>query len=337
MISPYFEQQKLKDRISELTQRKIKSDIRIVTDCPDFMNINGGDVYRIERQDFFILGDTYELRFGIGDQPKYWAKHAIDLTNGAHKIIKFIFYEEFVAHIGPLRIRCYRSPEKESEILNLVRGDKRFMQGITMQDQGGHTIRVIDFIKGKPLYAYIFDCELSHKTYYYQQVPWILKNILKSMEAIKFLHDNKQCHGDIRNDHIIIERETNQFRWIDFDLTQNYLDFDLWSIGNILNFILGKGIKTFYEVRRSNQYSQSIKDSLNSADAAAFYKYRIMNLKKLFPYISDKLSDILLHFTLNSNRFYENIENIIDDLNTAVSVLPNDKPDNCSSSQKEEK
>jgi hypothetical protein len=47
-----------------------------------------------------------------------------------------------------------------------------------------------------------------------------------------------------------------------------------------------------------------------------------MNLKKLFPYISQNLNDILLHFTMKMSNFYENIENIIDDLNNAVSKLP---------------
>ena len=178
---------------------------------------------------------------------------------------------------------------------------------------------MIDFIKGQSLYAYIIECDLPHEEYYYKLVPWILTNIIKSFEAIKFLHENNFCHGDIRNDHILIERDSETFRWIDFDLKQNYLDFDLWSLGNVLSFILGKGIRSFYEIYNSDRYSNSLKDSLNSEDASAFYNYRIMNLKKLFPYISEELNDILLHFTVNTNIFYENIKNIIEDLNNAVS------------------
>jgi hypothetical protein len=49
-----------------------------------------------------------------------------------------------------------------------------------------------------------------------------------------------------------------------------------------------------------------------------------MNLKKLYPYISRKLNDILLHFTINTKIFYENIEDIIYDLNDALSEFPND-------------
>jgi hypothetical protein len=47
-----------------------------------------------------------------------------------------------------------------------------------------------------------------------------------------------------------------------------------------------------------------------------------MNLKKLFPYISKKLNDLLIRFAVSTDIFYENIESIIDDLNNAVSELP---------------
>jgi hypothetical protein len=316
------EQQRLKNQISQLTFRKISGDVEIVTKCSDFMNISAGQVYRTEEKDFLIRGETYESRFGISDQPKYWAKHAIDLESSKAKILKFIFYEEFIAIIGPLRIRCYRDPEKESDVLDFVKGDLRFMQGTTMKDEGGNFVRVIDFIKGKSLYAYIFNCELSHEEFYFTRVPRILKNIIKCFEGIKKLHDNNLCHGDIRNDHILIEQETGIFRWIDFDLEQNYTDFDLWSIGNVLSFVIGKGIRSFHELYKTDHYSQSIKELITPDDASAFYNYRIMNLKKLYPYISKKLNDILLHFTVNTSNYYENIENIIDDLNNAVSELP---------------
>jgi serine/threonine protein kinase len=315
------EQQKIKDRILKFTFRNINKNVEIVTECSDFMNINSGQVYRIEDKDFFIRGETYESRFGIADQPKYWAKHAIDLNSGYTKILKFAFYEEFIANIGPLRIRCYRDPEKESNVLNFVQGDLRFMQGVTIKDRGGNLVKIIDFIKGKSIYAYIFDCQLSHEEYYYKQVPWLLKNIAKCFEAIKLLHDNNLCHGDIRNDHIYIESKTNLFRWIDFDLTQSYSDFDIWSCGNVLSYIIAKGIRSFYELKTSNKFVQSIKDSVKPDDASAFYNYRIMNLKKLYPYISKEVNDILLHFTVNTDTFYENMDSIIEDLYTAVSKL----------------
>jgi serine/threonine protein kinase len=318
------EQQKLKDRIFQLTSKQVCDNVEIVTNIPDFMNVNTGQVYRLQGKNLLIRGDMYELRFGIRDQPKFWVKRAIDLETGSNKIIKFTFNEEFISHIGPLRIRCFRNPDKESDVLNLVKGDSRFMQGTTMEDEGGNSVRLIDFIEGETLYAYIIESTLSHEAYYFERVPWILRNLIKCYEAIKFLHNNNFCHGDVRNDHILIERKTDEFRWIDFDLQQYYLDFDLWSLGNVLSFILGKGIRSFYEAYKTDYYPKSVRDSLSKGDASAFYNYRIMNLKKLFPYVSKKLNDILLHFTVDTNIFYENIESMIDDLNDAVSELPFD-------------
>jgi serine/threonine protein kinase len=273
LISINDEQQKLKDRIFQLTNTQVQGKIEIVTIVSDFMSLNRGQVYQVGSKNFLIRGDMYESRFGITDQPKFWVKRAIDLATGKSKIIKFIFYEEFIAQIGPLRIRCYRNPEKESDVLSLVQGDSRFMQETTMKDEGGNSVRMIDFIKGQSLYAYVIECKLSHEEYYITLVPSILRNLIKCFEGIKLLHENNFCHGDIRSDHIFMERESGAFRWIDFDLKQNYLDFDLWTLGNVLNFVLGKGIRSFHAAYNSNLYSQTVTESLNSNDASAFYNY----------------------------------------------------------------
>jgi len=134
-----------------------------------------------------------------------------------------------------------------------------------------------------------------------------------SFEAIQFLKDSGLCHGDIRNDHIIIERKSKRFVWI---------DFDLWSLGNILNFVVGKGIRTFHEVYSSGLFSQQVRDNISEADASAFWQYRVMNLKKLYPYIPDALNDILLHFTVSTDSYYTGIGEVIRDLMDALTHLP---------------
>ena len=315
------EQKDIKDQIFQITGSPVEGEIEIVTSVSDYLNLSRGEVYQVEGKNYLIRGDMYEPRFGMTDQPKFWVKRAVDLSSRKNKIIKFEFYEDFIWTVGPLKIRCFRNPEKESDVLKLVKGDLRFMQGSTMYDAGGNAVRMVDYIEGQSLYASIIECNLSHEDYYFTQVPLILKNIINCFEGIKFLHDNNFCHGDIRNDHILLEKHTGAFRWIDFDLKQNYLDFDLWSLGNVLNFIIGKGIRSFYEAYNTKKYTDSIKNSLNPNDASAFYNYRIMNLKKLFPYISEKLNYILLHFTVSTAIFYEDIKSIIDDLSEAVSEL----------------
>ncbi len=163
--------------------------------------------------------------------------------------------------------------------------------------------------------------KVSHEEYFHTIFPQIFSKLIDCFEAIGFLHDNDLCHGDIRNDHIFIEEETGLYRWIDFDLKQDFSDFDIWSLGNVLLFCAGMGTRTFHEVLQSSEYSDSIKSDLTADDASAFYEHRIMNLKKLFPYIPERLNDILLHFTLNTTRFYETTSQIVADMGEAFGDL----------------
>ena len=52
-------------------------------------------------------------------------------------------------------------------------------------------------------------------------------------------------------------------------------------------------------------FPEEVKSSLTGGGASAFWHYRVINLKKLYPYISEKLNRILLHFTISTNRFYK--------------------------------
>lgn len=287
--------------------------IKIHTDTTDWMRISRGDVIRLTCGDYLVKGNMREPRFGIDDQPKYWVFNAIDLKDGSEKIVKTVFHEEFYAHIGLLKIRCYRSPEKEGLVLRLVQGDKRFMQGFVCYDEKGNAVRVIDFIRGKSFFQYVPTIEKKHEEYFYEDLPQILWKIKDSFEAILFLHEQGFCHGDIRNDHIIVESETGNYRWIDFDLMQDVSDFDLWSCGNILSYAVAKGLKTFDQVLKGNEFSDEVKKSLTPEDASAFYNYRIINLKKLYPYIPIKLSNILLHFSIRPIGFYNSIKEFFED------------------------
>ncbi|MDD3732821.1 MAG: serine/threonine protein kinase [candidate division Zixibacteria bacterium] len=301
------------ERIRELTGWQQVPRPSIITDTSDWTRIKRGDIMHLDNCDFLITGNRYETRFGIEDQPKYWVFSAFELATGRQKIIKTVFHEDFYVHISIFRIHCYRSPEKESRVLDLVRGDERFMQGYTSLDEKGNHVRIIDFIKGKALLNDIHENTKSHEQYFHEDLPDILKKLTGSLEAIALLHRFGTCHGDIRNDHIIIERDTGKFRWIDFDLNQHVADFDVWSIGNIINYAVGKGINSFHNVLKNSKFPAEVRQSLCSDDSSAFYEYRIMNLKKLYPYIPEKLSNILLHFTINPKCFYKNIEELLND------------------------
>lgn len=291
---------------------------KVVRDTSDWMAINRGDVMIFGDGEYLIKGNMREPRFGIDEQPKMWVFNAVDLDTGDEKIIKTLFNEEFYAHIGILKIRCYRSPDKESAVLDSVRGDSRFMQGETFYDEEGNNVRVIDYIKGESFFRYVYSIEKDHKTYFIEDLPRILRNIRTTIEAILRLHELGYCHGDIRNDHIFIEGKTGDYRWIDFDLKQDVTDFDLWSLGNIISYAVAKGILTFKSVLKSPDFSDDVKASLTQNDASAFYNYRIMNLQKAYRYVPFRMAKILRRFTIKPPEFYTSVEELLDDFNESL-------------------
>lgn len=299
------------DRIAELTGWMTTDRFTIHTDTSDWMRIIRGDVLQLADKLFVVKGTRYETRFGIGEQPKYWVFGAIDLETGGEKIIKMVFHEDFNVRIGVFKIRCYRSPEKEARVLDMVLGDKRFMQGYTVSDEKGNLIRIIDYIRGQTFLEFVHENPKSHEQYFHEDLPAILHKLTESLQAIYLLHSNHTCHGDIRNDHIIIERGTGMYRWIDFDLNQHVSDFDVWSVGNIINYAVAKGIISFSRVMKSGEFSESVKNSLHPDDGGAFYEYRVMNLRKLYPYIPDSLNEILLHFTIKPKVYYTSMTQLL--------------------------
>ena len=318
--------EEISSRIREITGWSGTGRIEIVTDTTDWDRIVRGNVIRLGGKDYVVTGNQYEKRFGISDQPKYWVFDVYDLETGRQKIIKTVFHEDFNVHIGLFKIHCFRSPEKEGNVLDLVRGDNRFMQGETVLDEKKNAVRVIDYIRGPSFFNMVVGINKDHKHYFDEDLPCILWKLTDSIEAIQFLHSHNTCHGDIRNDHIIIDAETGKYRWIDFDLNQHVSDFDLWSIGNILNYAVGKGITGFKNVLKNRNIADDVKNSLTSDDASAFYEYRIMNLRKLFPYIPPRLNDILLHFTIRPNEYYETVAQLLDDFHV---MLETEFPQGC--------
>jgi tRNA A-37 threonylcarbamoyl transferase component Bud32 len=313
-----LDHRRLASRIEDLTGWTPRRDVEITRDTSDAMGLHRGHVLDLGGRLYAVLGHTYESRFGISDQPKYWVLRTIELASGKDYIVKTVFHEEFTARIGPLRIRCYRSPQKESEVLELVRSDTRFMQGETVLDSEGNQVRILDFIPGPTLFQHVLDRDEPHEAYVHGEMQNLLYRLIESIEGIQLLHDHDLCHGDIRNDHIIIDRRTDRFRWIDFDLKQDFSDFDVWSIGNVLAYVVGQGITSFHQVLRSDRFPDAVKRSLTGDDASAFYDYRIINLRKLYPYIPSALNTVLMRFSVGTTRYYGSMLEVVEDLGDAL-------------------
>lgn len=306
----------LKDRVEELCGRKIYGRPIITEDTTEYMSIHGGMILRLDGQDYFVKGEATEGRFGIDEQPKYWVKYTVDLKTGERKVIKLAFYEDFTSRIGPFLVRGSRSPEKESRILEIIKGHPSFMQGKTVHDKPGNLVRILDFIKGKNLYAHINELPEDHETYYHEILPGIMSKLLKAISAINALEDKGEHHGDIRTDHLIIEKETEKLVWIDYDFEISHADFDLWSLGGLLLYVIGKGDHTFHGVQKKpSQYPGLLRGATFSpGDSMIILSNRITNLKQLFPYIPENLNQFLKNFSMNTEKFYESVDEILDGL-----------------------
>jgi len=130
----------LKERIEHLTGRKVFGDVSVIEDSSDYMGIHAGTVLRLGGSDYYIRGEAKEGRFGIEEQPKLWVKYGLDLSDGSRKILKLVFHEQFTTNLGAFTVRCIRDPDKESRILELTRGDARFMQGHGVRDAVGNNV-----------------------------------------------------------------------------------------------------------------------------------------------------------------------------------------------------
>jgi hypothetical protein len=311
----YKNQAELKERISATTGRTIKRDVQIFEDTSSYMNIFSGSVLRLGENDYYVINDAREGRFGIDDQPKFWVKYTLDLETGERKVIKLVFHEEFTVPMGFTRIRCLRSPQKECDVLDIVANHPRFMQGKSVTDTIGNLVRIIDFIPGHSLYRHIetFE-EVPHEEYFHATVPGIMKQVIACTEALAELHSQGQHHGDVRNDHIIINKETGLYTWIDFDYKVNYSDYDCWNMGNVINMVIGKGIHTIQDVEKNPDKYPRLKISIADGDAVLLHKNRVANLGKLFPYIPPELNAILMRFSLEAIDFYTDLESLVKDL-----------------------
>jgi hypothetical protein len=288
---------------------------RIHTDTTEFFGVEYGDIVVLDGVPFLIRHNAKEGRFGLDDEVKFWVKRAIDLRNGDRKFIKMVFHEKFMAHVGSLAFECFRSPAKEARILDLVATHKNFMHGYSVNDEKGNIIRIIDLISGIPLSRHVQQLEADHQDYYHRQFPAILDQFVACIEAIRFLHDHGEKHGDIRRDHIFIDRDTGDYRWIDFDFNyrhrENIYGYDLFGLGNVLIFLAGKGDILIQDLIEQKHPAVG---TLGQDDVGIIFNNRIVNLQKIFPYISDSLNRILMHFSKGANWFYENTAQLLNDL-----------------------
>jgi hypothetical protein len=308
----------IRERVECYTRFPPRGKLNIISDTTEFMSIKADDILELGGALYLVRGEEVEGRFGLDGEPKYWVKRAIDLSDGSSKIIKLVFYEKFLMQLGVEQIPCFRSPAKEARILDKIRGDLCFMQGVNVLDASGNQVRIIERIQGTRYYDYIHGFQMDHETYFREEFPSIFDNVISCVEAINRLHHLEEVHGDIRNDHIFIERGTGKYRWIDFDYTYEWAEspygVDLFGLGNILLFTTGKGFHNIPDLAAGGPEGMKVLSCLEPGDQSLFFKHRIANLQKLFPYFPDSLNFVLLHFSQGAEVFYEHTDELLQDL-----------------------
>lgn len=298
---------------------------RIFEDTSNFTRIDYGDILHVGGRYFLVVGYTREGRFGIDEQPKQWVPKVYDLESGERKIVKLVFHETYQLSLGGLEVTCYRSPEKEAQVIELVRGNPYFMQGYATLDEVDNLVRVLDIIVGKRLDRYLDNLGQTHRDYFDNHLKGILTRFLTSVASIGLLHDNHLKHGDIRRDHILVDRETGDFRWIDFDydfyLPERPYALDLIGLGSVLLYLVGRQNFRPQDVYNHPEMGVRALESLTLEDFSLISQDRIFNVRKLIPYIPQDLNDVLLHFSVGTDVMYDTVTEFYDDLAACVDRL----------------
>jgi len=303
--------------------------VRLHTDTSNFFAIERGDALLLAGRAYVITGTARERGFGLDDEPKHWVKRAVDAQTGAPKIIKLVFYEQFTQTVADCTVRCFRSPAKEARVLELVRRHPHFMKGFAVRDAAGNDVRVIDLIGGPTLDDLIAAGRGPHESYFYEKTPDLLRRLLPCLDGLRFLHDRRERHGDVRPDHLIVDRETGLFRWIDFDYDfvhrEAPFSLDLLGVGKIVASIVGRGTVDAHRVERDPSLA-GVLGRLSSDDLSIVDDACVMNLRKVFPYVPETLNRVLLHFSDGAEVFYESVGELLDDLGEAVTRLAVEGP-----------
>jgi serine/threonine protein kinase len=197
------------------------------------------------------------------------------------------------------------------------------MQGKSFHDDSDNNVRVMDFISSKSLYDIITEeMKISHEEYYYTCLAAVLEKLVVCYEGIQIVHNESLVHGDIRSDHILVDEQNGEFRWIDFDLDQHSATYDVLLLGRVLHFVVGKGMNTVRSIQESGMFSPEVLASVQSGDIGWYYPQRVMNLRKLYPYIDRDLNDILMKFSAGAEVNYSTVSKLVEDLKEVIPKIP---------------
>ena len=293
--------------------------IRVLEDTSNFYQVEYGDVVLLNEVGYLVRGTESEKKFGLEGEPKPWVKSCIDLVTGERKIVKLTFLEEFACRIEGMKFTCLRNPEKESRILEKVRGHEGFMQGFHVYDAAGNNVRVLDRISGMSLDNVVRSISSDHESYYRNHLPGLLEGVVYAFQSMAELHERGEIHGDITPDHGYVEKDTGRFRWIDFDYDymekEDLFIRDVFEMGTLLSFVVGKDYVAIADLKSKHP---EVAATIRPEDMQSVFPNQLANLKLLYPYIDDSLNDILLRFSKGADKRYETAQELVVDLEQAI-------------------
>lgn len=302
----------------------IPSNYSIIQDTTQFMNIDSGDVILLNNTPYLVKNTEKEIGFGIDGEPKYWVKRTLNLKSGKMQIVKLVFHEGFSQRVGDFEIKFFRSPIKEAAVLEKVKNHPDFMHGFTVKDTRGNAVRIIDYIPGMTLNRLVTSTQKPHIQYFREDLTQILSSVGECFSSLSWLHEHDLVHGDVRWDHLIRDKASNRLRWIDFDydyyFPENPFGVDLFGIGKILAYVIGKGPYIYSDIKHNPVFSDVL-GSLCIEDFSLIQKNLLMNLSKLFPYMPRRLNEVLLMFSGHTTVFYDSANQVADDLLDALRDL----------------
>ncbi len=102
--------------------------------------------------------------------------------------------------------------------------------------------------------------------------------------------------------------------WIDFDYEVDNPGYDFFCLGNVLLQVVGKGRHSLHDIRLRPSDYPGFHGTLVSNDMSLMYQHRVSNLRKLYPYITAKLNEVLMRFSIRATDPHSSMDGLLEDL-----------------------
>ncbi len=224
--------------------RSLRRRPRVYTDTTDFTAIDYGDVLLVEDRYFLVTAYTKEGRFGVDEQVKQWVPK-VRISPAARRISSNWCFTRPLTSAWRHTIPATAARKKEARILEIVRGRPHFMQGELLLDEAGNLVGdragTVTAGQGHPAQPAVPRRVFFHRT------PGRSRPLPAGHGCGRLSpRTGIPARRHPARHHVFVERTTGELYWIDFDydfhLPERPFALDLFELGNILTYLVGRGI-----------------------------------------------------------------------------------------------